>query len=102
MSYFNPFMTTASVMKEFNLSRQSDHYFKMDRKKRVLINLFSLQRRVKAFRRQMFEIVVHTNNSVERKNRDFKYEYLSQYKDNSVSGMATALAEQHLPDIYDR
>lgn len=50
----------------------------------------------------MFEIVVHTNNSVERKNRDFKYEYLSQYKDNSVSGMATALAEQHLPDIYDR
>ena len=57
---------------------------------------------VKAFRRQMLEIVVLTNNGVEQKNRDFKYEYLRQYKDNSVSGMATILAEQYLPDIYDR
>ena len=50
----------------------------------------------------MLEIVVHTNNGVELKNRDFKYEYLRQYKDNSVSAMATILAEQYLPDIYDR
>ena len=57
---------------------------------------------VKAFRRQMLEIVVLTNNGVEQKNRDFKYEYLRQYKDNSVSGMATVLVEQYLPDIYDR
>ena len=50
----------------------------------------------------MLEIVVHTNNGVERKNRDFKYEYLRQYKDNPVSGMTTVLVEQYLPDIYDR
>ena len=50
----------------------------------------------------MLEIVVHTNNGIEQKNRDFKYEYLRQYKDNSVSGMATVLVEQYLPDIYDR
>ena len=57
---------------------------------------------VKAFRRQMLEIVVHTNNGVERKNRDFRYEYLRQYKDNSVNRMATVLVDQYLPDIYDR
>ena len=50
----------------------------------------------------MLEIVVHINNGVERKNRDFRYEYLHQCKDNSVSGMATVLVEQHLPDIYNR
>ena len=50
----------------------------------------------------MLEIVVHTNNGVEWKNRDFKYGYLRQYKDNSVSGMVTVLVEQYLPDIYDR
>ena len=50
----------------------------------------------------MLKIVVRTNNGTEQKNRDFKYEYLGQYKDNSVSGMATALLEQYLPDIYDR
>ena len=41
----------------------------------------------------MLEIVVHTNNGVERKNRDFKYECLRQYKDDSVSGIVTVLAE---------
>ena len=50
----------------------------------------------------MIEIVVHTNNGVERKNWDCRYEYLRQYKDNSVSGMATVLVEQCLPDIYNR
>ena len=49
----------------------------------------------------MLEIVLHTNNSVEPKNRDFTYEYLCQYKDNSVNGMTTVLVEQYLPDIYD-
>ena len=50
----------------------------------------------------MSEIVVHTKNGVERKNRNFKYECLRQFKDNSVSGMATVLVEQYLPDIYNR
>ena len=50
----------------------------------------------------MLEIVVHTNNGVERKNRDFRYEYLRQWKDNSVSRMATVLVDQYLPDIYDK
>ena len=33
----------------------------------------------------MLEIVVHTNNSIEYKNWDFKYEYLRHCIDNSVS-----------------
>ena len=50
----------------------------------------------------MLEIVVHTNNCVERKNRDFKYESLYQYKGNSASGIPTVLLEQYFPDIYNR
>ena len=48
------------------------------------------------------EIVVDTNNGVERQNKDFKYEYLKQFKDNTLSGMLTVLIEQFLPDKYKR
>ena len=48
------------------------------------------------------EILVNTNNGVERKNRDFKYEHLSQYKYKSLSGMVTVLIEQFLPDKQKR
>ena len=39
------------------------------------------------------EIVVDTNNGVERQNKDFKYEYLKQFKDNTLSGMLTVMIE---------
>ena len=45
----------------------------------------------------LLEIVVNTNNGVERKNKDFKHEFLKPYKDNSLSGMVTVLVEQFLP-----
>ena len=48
------------------------------------------------------EIVFDTNNGVERQNKDFKYEYLRQFKDNTLSGMLTVLIEQFLPDKYKR
>ena len=48
------------------------------------------------------ETVVDTNNGVERQNKDFKYEYLKQFKDNTLSGMLTVLIEQFLPDKYKR
>ena len=41
---------------------------------------------------------VHTYNGVERKNKDFKHQYLAQFKDKSLSGMITVLIEQFLPD----
>ena len=47
-------------------------------------------------------LIVNTNNGVERKNRDFKYEFLKPYKSKSLSGMVTVLVEQFLPDIYNR
>ena len=53
---------------------------------------------VRAFRDGIMKISVNTDNGVERKNRDFKYEYLSQYKNKSLSGMLTVLFEQFLPD----
>ena len=48
------------------------------------------------------EIVFDTNNGVERQNKDFKYEYLKQFKDNTLLGMLTVLIEQFLPDKYKR
>ena len=46
--------------------------------------------------------VIHTNNGVERKNKDFKHQYLAQFKDKSLSGMITVLIEQFLPDKEKR
>ena len=48
------------------------------------------------------EIVVDTNNEGERQNKDFKYEHLKQFKDNTLTGMLTVLIEQFLPDKYKR
>ena len=45
---------------------------------------------------------VHTNNGVERKNKDFKHQYLAQFKDKSLSEMITVLVEQFLPDKEKR
>ena len=49
------------------------------------------------FRHGLTEVSVNTNNDVERKNKDFKHEFLKPYKDNSLSGMITVLIEQFLP-----
>ena len=46
----------------------------------------------------LLQVSVHTNNRVERKNKDFKHQYLVQFKDKSLSGMITVLIEQFLPD----
>ena len=56
-----------------------------------------LQLWVRAFRQGLLEIVVNTNNGVERKNKDFKHEFLKPCKDNSLSGVVTVLVEQFLP-----
>ena len=45
---------------------------------------------------------VHTNNGVERKNKDFNHQYLAQFKDKSLSGMITVPTEQFLPDKEKR
>ena len=67
-----------------------------------MVNFYSLQKWVKAFRFGLLEIVVNTNNGVERKNQEFKYEFLKQYKDNTLSGMITVLVEQLMQDPYSR
>ena len=46
----------------------------------------------------LLKVSVHANNGVERKNKDFKHQYLVQFKDKSLSGMITVLIEQFLPD----
>ena len=68
----------------------------------LYIYLFPFKRWVKCYRQGLMEIIVNTNNGVERKNKDFKYEYLAQYRDNSLSGMISVLVEQFLPEKYKR
>ena len=65
-----------------------------------MVNFYSLQKWVKAFKFGLLEIVVNTNNGVERKNREFKYDFLNQYKDKKLSAMVTVLVEQFIPDTY--
>ena len=48
------------------------------------------------------ETVVSTNNGVEHQNKDFKYEYLKQFKDNTLGGMFTVLIEHFFPDKWKR
>ena len=57
---------------------------------------------VRAYRIGLMEIVVNSNNGVERKNRDFKHEHLKHYKDNSLSGILTVLIEMFGPETYGR
>ena len=67
-----------------------------------MVNYYSLQKWVKAFKFGLLEIVVNTNNGVERKNREFKYDFLKQHKAKTLSGMVTVLAEQFILDTYSR
>ena len=46
------------------------------------------------------EVVVDTNNEAQRQNKDFKYEYSKQLKDNTLSGMFTVLIEQFVLGKY--
>lgn len=45
---------------------------------------------------------IHTNNGIERQNRDFKDRFLYGRRDKSLSSMVTALVEEFLPDRYGR
>ena len=57
---------------------------------------------MKAFREGILDVTVNTNNGVERKNKDFKYEFLSQHRNTTLSGMVAVLEEQFLSEIYSR
>ena len=57
---------------------------------------------VDAYRHDLMEIVVNTNNGIETKNRDFKRNFLCKYKDTSLSGMIKVLVEQFCPVHYNR
>ena len=68
---------------------------------KCVMSLF-LKMWVRAFRIGLMEIVVNTNNGVERQNKDLKHEYLKDYRDNSLSGMITVLVERFLPEKFRR
>ena len=51
--------------------------------------MFCLPKWAWAFRCESFILGVNTNNGLERQNQVFKYTYLQQHKNNSLSGMLT-------------
>ena len=63
---------------------------------------FVFWRWVKYFRQGILKVIVNNNNDVERKNKDFKYEFLSQHGNNILSGMVAVLVEEFLSEIYSR
>ena len=46
------------------------------------------------------EVTVNTNNGIERNNKDFKYEFLWQHRNKTLSEMVAVQVEQFLPEIY--
>ncbi|XP_070546963.1 sentrin-specific protease 1-like [Ptychodera flava] len=60
------------------------------------------QRWVRAYRMERFNVSVNTNNGIERQNRAFKYDYLREYNDRTLSGMITVIVEQYFPSSYNR
>ena len=55
---------------------------------------FVFYRWVKFFREGISEVTVNTSNGIERKSKDLKYEFLSQHRNNTLSGMVAVLVEQ--------
>jgi len=45
-------------------------------------------------------VEVNTNNGVERKNRDFKYQYLQKQRGRSLSYMMETLVEKFVREKY--
>lgn len=44
-------------------------------------------------------LLVNTNNGLERQNKVFKYKYLEEKRNSSVSGMITILLMEYLPGM---
>lgn len=58
------------------------------------------QRWCQAYRNDDFVAAVNTNNGIEHQNESLKYDYLTGYKNCSLSEMLTVLITQFIPDSY--
>ncbi|XP_066021380.1 uncharacterized protein [Pocillopora verrucosa] len=55
-----------------------------------------------AYSKDRFNVKVNTTNSVERKNRTYKHQFLAENRDKTLSGVITVLVTQFLPNEYGR
>ena len=69
---------------------------------RIICVSFSLQRWVRAFRLDRFNVKLNTNNGMERQNRSFKYGFLADNCDKTLSGMIHVLVTQFLPSAHKK
>jgi hypothetical protein len=63
--------------------------------------VFFWQRWVWLYRKADVSAFFHTNNGVERQNKDFKSSFLSVHCNKTLSGMVTSLVEEFLPSLIE-
>ena len=67
-----------------------------------LFKIFLFQRWVRVYRQERFNVRVTTTNGLERQHEDLKYCYLSDFSDNTLTGMFNTLVTRFLPDSLKR
>ena len=54
------------------------------------------------YRNNDSNLIINTNNGLERQNKVLKYDYLAKYNDHSVAGMLLIVHTQYLPNRFKR
>ena len=52
------------------------------------------------YRNNESDIVINTNNGLERQNKVLKYDFLTKFSDRSISGLLTIVKDHYLPSRY--
>ena len=63
------------------------------------LNEATMKRWVRLYRHQTADIIIHTNNGIERQNKTLKHNYLINHKDKSLSGVVSVIRNGYLPDL---
>ena len=61
-----------------------------------------IKRWAKVYRNKDADLVINTNNSIERQNKCLKYDYISRYSDKSLTGLLILIRDFYLPDAYKK
>ncbi len=64
--------------------------------------LFLFQRWIAAFGHQTFQVLIRTNNGLERQNKNLKYESLRNREKNTLTRMVSTMVESFFPEKFKR
>ena len=63
----------------------------------VFCSYLLTKRWVWTYRKDQFNVAINTNNGIKRQNRSFKYDFLANQRNTSLSGMLTVLCSSTGP-----